>query len=128
MARDRGDKPSWGITKAAATGAIRIRFVGPTRTAEIPDFIAALTEMMPPEDAHIVFDLRKLVGHNPETKEPIKTWLLENKARIAELTVVVPKSGALLKVVTAVIALATGVKIHIRDNLTDDESVTVANA
>jgi hypothetical protein len=125
MARAGGDKHSWGITKVAATGTIWLRFVGPTRTAEVPDFINALNEMMPEEDANLVFDLRELDGHNPDTKEPIKTWLRDNKARIAAVTVLVPKSGAILKMVTAVISLATGVKIHIRDDM--DESNTVAN-
>ena len=88
----------------AATGAIWLRFVGPTRSSEVPDFIAALTEMMPAEDANVVFDLRQLVGHNPDTKEPIKAWLVANKPRIAQITVLVPESGAILKMVTAVIA------------------------
>lgn len=78
---------------------------------------------MPAEDASIVFDLRELVGHNPDTKEPIKAWLLENKPRIAQLTVIVPKCGAIHKMVTAVIALATGVKIRIRDDMDEDVSV-----
>lgn len=123
MVRDRGERPSWGITKVASTGAIWLRFVGPTKTEEVLDFINALSEMMPAEDANIVFDLRELVGHNPDTKEPIKAWLLQNKPRIAQITVIVPKSGAILKMVTAVIALATGVKIHIRDDPSQDVSV-----
>ena len=125
MAEAGGEKPSWGITKVAATGTIWLRFVGPTRTEETPDFINALNEMMPDEDANVVFDLRELVGHNPDTKEPIKTWLRENKPRIAMITVIVPKSGAILKMVTAVISLATGVKINIRDDIA--ESASVAN-
>ncbi|HWZ90450.1 MAG TPA: hypothetical protein VNW92_16415 [Polyangiaceae bacterium] len=125
MAQAGGEKPSWGITKVAATGTIWLRFVGPTRSEETPDFINALNEMMPDEDANVVFDLRELVGHNPDTKEPIKTWLRENKPRIATITVIVPKSGAILKMVTAVISLATGVKISIRDDIA--ESASVAN-
>lgn len=125
MARAGGDKPSWAITKVAATGTIWLRFVGPTLTSECPDFIGALNEMMPEEDANVVFDLRQLVGHNPDTKEPIKTWLRDNKARIATITVIVPKSSAILKMVTAVIGLATGVKIHIREDM--DENISVAN-
>ena len=125
MARAGGDKPSWAIAKVAASGTIWPRFVGPTRTAEVADFITALNEMMPKEDANVVFDLRELEGHNPDTKEPIKTWLRENKPRIAAVTVIVPKSGAILKMVSAVISLATGVKIHIREDM--DESASVAN-
>jgi hypothetical protein len=121
MVRD-GDAPSWAIKKIAATGEIWLRFVGPTRTAEVPGFLDALSEMMPVEDASIVFDLRGLIGHNPDTKEPIKTWLRENKARIGQITVIVPKSRAIWTVVTAVLALATGVKIRIRDRLDDDVS------
>lgn len=124
MAR-AGGKPSWAITKVAATGTIWLRFIGPTLTDEVPDFIAALNEMMPEENAKVVFDLRRLVGHNPDTKEPIKTWLRDNKPRIAQIIVLVPKSGTILKMVTAVIALATGVKIQIREEM--DEPVSAAH-
>ena len=120
-----GDKPSWRIAKVAATGTIWLRFVGPTRTEEVPHFLGALDEMMPDEEANVVFDLRELDGHNPDTKEPIKTWLRDNKSRLATVTVIVPKAGAILKMVTAVISLATGVKIHIRDDM--DESASVAS-
>jgi len=123
---NRGERPSWSITKVAATGTICLRFVGPTKTSETPEFLHALTEMMPAEDANIVFDLRELVGHNPDTKEPIKAWLMANKPRIAQVTVIVPKSGAILKMVTAVIALATGVKIRIRDDMAEDASAVSA--
>ena len=125
MARAGGDKPSWRIAKVAATGTIWLRFVGPTRTEEVPDFLKALDEMMPDEDANVVFDLRELDGHNPNTKDPIKNWLRENKHRISAVTVLVPRAGAILKMVTAVIGLATGVKIHIRDDT--DESASAAN-
>jgi hypothetical protein len=125
MAQAGGDKPSWRIAKVAATGTIWLRFVGPTRTEEVPGFIGALDEMMPDEDANVVFDLRELDGHNPDTKEPIKTWLRDNKSRLSTVTVIVPKAGAILKMVTAVISLATGVKIHIRDDM--DESASVAS-
>lgn len=124
MAR-AGGKPSWAITKVAATGTIWLRFIGPTLTEEVPDFIAALDEMMPEDNAKVVFDLRKLVGHNPDTKEPIKTWLRDNKPRLAQIIVLVPKSGTILKMVTAVIALATGVKIQIREEM--DEPVSAAH-
>ncbi len=123
MARLGGDKPSWAITKVAASGTIWLRFVGPTRSSETADFINALNEMMPDEDAKVIFDLRELDGHNPDTKEPIKTWLRENRSRIDTVTVIVPKSGAILKMVTAVISLATGIKIQIRDDMDEDASV-----
>ena len=116
-------KASWGISKVAATGTIWLRFSGPTRTWEIPEFINALSEMMPKEDANIVFDLRELVGHNPETKEPLKVWLRENKARIGQITVLLPKSQLIHKMIVAVIALATGVRIRVRGDLSEDVSV-----
>jgi len=125
MARAAGGKPSWRIAKVAATGTIWLHFVGPTLTEEVPDFLRALDEMMPDEDAQLVFDLRKLEGHNPDTKDPIKNWLRTNRPRIANVSVLVPKAGAILKMVTAVIGLATGIKIHIRDDL--DENVSVAS-
>jgi hypothetical protein len=126
MLAERAEPASWAITKAAASGAICVRFVGPTQTREIPDFLDALTEMMPAEEATIVFDLRRLVGHNPDTKEPIKTWLQRHKPRIAQVVVVVPSASAIHKMVTAVISLATGVKIRIREDL--EEGASLANA
>ena len=110
-------KASWGITKAAGSGAIWLRFAGPTRTDEMPECLSALSEMMPSEGANIVFDLREIEGHNPETKEPIKAWLGKNKTKIRQITVLVPRASTIHKVATAVIGLATGVKIRIRDDL-----------
>jgi hypothetical protein len=120
--RSPDDRPSWTITKIASTGVIVLRFVGPTRTWETPEFLAALTEMMPDENANIIFDLRELGGHNPDTKQPIKKWLLAHKSRIASLTVVLARYAAILKVATAVIGLATGIKIKIRDDLDSETS------
>lgn len=117
------ERPSWTITKVASTGVIVLRFVGPTRTWEVPEFLSALSDMMPDEDASIIFDLRELGGHNPETKQPIKQWLLANKSRIASLTVVVARYATIIKVATAVIGLATGIKIKIRDDLDPEASV-----
>ena len=117
------EKPSWTITKVASTGVIVLRFVGPTRTWEVPEFLSAITEMMPEKNANIIFDLRDLDGHNPDTKQPIKQWLSSHKARIANLTVVVRRYATILKVATAVIGLATGIKIKIRDDLDGETSV-----
>ena len=119
-------KASWGVTKAAGSGAIWLRFAGPTRTEEMPECLMALSEMMPAEAADIVFDLRELEGHNPETKEPIKAWLGKNKTKIKQITVLVPRSSTIHKVATAVISLAAGVKIRIRDDV--DEDVSVASS
>lgn len=117
------EKPSWTITKVASTGVIVLRFVGPTRTWEVPEFLGALSDMMPDENANIIFDLRELGGHNPETKQPIKKWLIANKSRIACLTVVLARFNTMVKVATAVIGLATGIKIKIRDDLDGETSV-----
>ena len=111
------DVPSWKLTKIASTGTLVIRFVGPTRTHEIPEFLAALSEAMGGDRVSVVFDLRELHGHNPNTKEPTKRWLMAHKHRLDEITVVVPKSATILKLVTAVMSLATGVKIKVRDDL-----------
>lgn len=121
--RIQRDRPSWAITKSAATGAIVLRFVGPTRSWEIPEFFAALDEMMPAENAHVIFDLRELDGHNPDTKTPSKKWLLENKARIAQVTIVVPRAATILKIVAGVLSLASGVKMKVRDDLEGEVSV-----
>jgi hypothetical protein len=122
MDANRG--PSWQIS--GATGAVvQAKFVGPTPSSEIAPFIAALTAAMPPANARLVFDLRELSGYNAEIKAPMKAWLLQHKLAISELTVLVPKSGAILKVATAAIALATGMKIRIREDL--DDAATLAS-
>lgn len=122
-ARPPHERPSWTITKLASTGVIVLRFVGPTRTWEAPEFLSALSDMMPDENANIIFDLRELAGHNPETKQPIKKWLLAHKTRIASLTVVVARYATLIKIATAVIGLATGIRIKIRDDLDGEASL-----
>lgn len=121
--RIQHDRPSWAITKSAATGAIVLRFVGPTRSWEIPEFFAALNEMMPAENARVIFDLRELDGHNPDTKTPSKKWLLENKSRIDQVTIVVPRAATILKIVAGVLSLASGVKMRVRDDLEGEVSI-----
>jgi hypothetical protein len=118
------ERPSWTITKLVSTGTIVLRFVGPTRNGEVFEFLAALTEMLPTENANVIFDLREMLGHNPETKLPIKTWLLTNKSRLGQVTVVVAKVATIVKMATAVISLASGIKIKIRDDLDGEASLT----
>ena len=121
--RVQPDRPSWAITKSAASGAIVLRFIGPTRSWEIPEFFAALNEMMPAENAQVIFDLRELHGHNPDTKAPSKKWLLENKSRIGQVTIVVARAATILKIVAGVLSLASGVKMRVRDDLEGEASV-----
>lgn len=116
-------RPSWALTKSAATGAIVLRFVGPTQSWEIPEFFAALDEMMPAENAQVIFDLRELHGHNPDTKAPSKKWLVQNKSRIAQVTIVVPRAATILKIVAGVLSLASGVKLKVRDDLEGEAPV-----
>ena len=113
---DADRSASWQIS-VAADGTIHAKFVGPTPSDEIASFIEALVARMPEANARLVFDLRELGGYNSETKAPMKAWLSQYKLAIQELTVLVPKSGTILKVVIAAIALATGVKIRIREDL-----------
>lgn len=114
---------SWQI-QVAGSGLIVCRFVGPTPLDELSAFIVALDEIMPPANARLVFDLRELGGYNAETKAPMKAWLLEHKLAIRELTVLVPKSSTILKVVVAAIALATGMKLRIREDFEEPATVT----
>lgn len=118
------DRASWTITKSAATGTIVLRFVGPTQSSEIHEFFVALTEMMPAENAQVIFDLRELEGHNPDTKALSKKWLMENKARIGQITIVVRRAATLLKIVTGVLGLASGVKMKVRDDLEGESRST----
>ncbi|HEY6079971.1 MAG TPA: hypothetical protein VIW29_14255 [Polyangiaceae bacterium] len=92
-----------------------LTFVGPTPSRVFSEFLAALTEQMPPTPVTLVFDLRRLAGYNPETKEPMKAWLLLHKPAIREVVVVVPEAETMLKMATAAIGLAVGVRITIRE-------------
>jgi hypothetical protein len=118
--RRASDTPSWTLSTGAASGSLILRFVGPTTTHEIPDFLAALTQNMPAHSAHLIFDLRELKGHNLDTRAPIQRWLLDNRPRIAQVTVLVKKAATIIKMATSVVALATGMKIEIRDELGND--------
>jgi hypothetical protein len=125
MASERPSQSTWQIGKAADDGAIWLKFVGPTPTDEVQACIEALTASMPASHARVVFDLRELDGYNPDTKQPIKTWLLEHKLLLDEVTVIIPKSGVWLRMVTAAMGIAVGVKIRIRDGADElDERVT----
>jgi hypothetical protein len=119
----RGERRSWTLSTGAASGSLIVRFVGPTATHEIPEFLAALAQNMPPHSAHITFDLRELQGHNVEARVPIQRWLIDNRSRIAQVTVLVRKAATIIKMATSVVALATGMKIEIRNDLGVDSSV-----
>jgi hypothetical protein len=122
-AKPREGAPSWSLNKGAASGTLVLRFVGPTPTHEIPGFIAALDRLMPPRDAHVIFDLRELVGHNLDTRAPIQRWLLGNRSRLAQVTVVVKKAATIIKMASSVVGMATGIKLVVRDDLETDGSV-----
>jgi hypothetical protein len=115
--------PSWSLTTGVASGTIILRFVGPTATHEIADFIAALSKHMPERGAHIIFDLRELEGHNLETRAPMQRWLSANRSRITKVTVVVKKAMTIVKMAASVVALAARMEIEIRDDLESDASV-----
>jgi len=116
---------TWQIGKAASNGTIWLKFVGPTPTEEVRACIDTLTASMPESHARVVFDLRELNGYNPDAKQPIKSWLLEHKLTLEEVTVIIPKSVVWLRMVTSAIGLAAGVKIRIRDDLDEvEEGVT----
>jgi hypothetical protein len=114
---------SWSLLKGAVTGTLVLRFTGPTLTAEIPQFLAALTRQLPERNAHVIFDLRDLEGHNLETRAPMQRWLREHKSRIARLTVVIPKAATIIKMAATVVGLASGMKIEIRDDLGGEASL-----
>jgi len=125
MASERPSQATWQIGKAANNGAIWLRFVGPTPTEEVRACIEALTASLPESHARVVFDLRELNGYNPDSKQPIKSWLLEHKLLLDEVTVIIPKSGAWLRMVTAAMGIAAGVKIRVRDDADElEERVT----
>ncbi len=129
MSAEEPNHSTWRIGRAPRDGAIWLKFVGPTPTEEVGAFLDTLTASMPQSRARVVFDLRELNGYNPDTKQPIKRWLIEHKLRLAEVTVLIPKSGMWLRMVTAAIGLAVGVKICIRDELNEgEEGITFMNS
>lgn len=75
---------------------------------------------MPENNAYVVFDLRELHGHNPDSKGPIKNWLIANRVRLSQVIVVVPQAATIIKMITAVVGLAAGVKILVRDDLAEE--------
>ena len=121
MASERTSHSAWQIGKAATDGAIWLKFIGPTPNDEVRACIEALTATMPESHARVVFDLRELNGYNPESKQPIKSWLLDHKLVLDEVTVIIPKSSAWLRMVTAAIGVAVGVKIRIREDADERE-------
>jgi len=115
MAVERGTLDCWSVEQGADGATLFSTFNGPTPTGEFIDFLAALSRLLPETGATLVFDLRGLDGYNPATKEPMKAWLIAHKLAIAEVVVVVKRSETMLKVVTAAVGLAVGVKIRIRE-------------
>jgi hypothetical protein len=111
------ERKGWAIGKGAASGTVVLRFIGRTPTEEIPAFLGALTQLMPSRDAHIVFDLLQLEGHNLDTRAPIQAWLLQHKSRIADVTVLVKRAAPIIKMAATVVGLAVGIAIRIRDDV-----------
>jgi hypothetical protein len=129
MVVERASDGSWSVEQPAAGGSLVLRFWGPTSTSAFGEFLAGLTARMPEANATLVFDLRKLEGYNPETKEQMKAWLLAHKLAIRELIVVVPKSETMVRMVAAAVGLAAGIKITVRDEPVEADLCTnAANA
>jgi hypothetical protein len=126
MVVERAPDGCWQISPAAEERTLLLKFVGPTPTAEFSEFLRALTAYMPEADATLVFDLTELDGYNPATKQPMKAWLSSHKLAIRELVVVVQKSKAMLRMATAAIGLAVGLKITIRERAVDAEATKSA--
>ena len=105
-------------------GTLLLRFVGPTPTQEIGECLAALTRELPQGQAHLVFDIRQLEGHNSEVRAAFQRWLTENRQRVRDITVVVNKAATIFKVAASVVRLATGLNIQIRDDLESDGAVS----
>jgi hypothetical protein len=104
---------SWSVEQSGEDAALVMKFVGPTATSSFTAFLSHLTARMPEANATLVFDLRGLGGYNPETKEPMKEWLRLHKLAIRKIVVVLGRSETILKMVTAAIGLAVGIKIMI---------------
>jgi hypothetical protein len=124
MATSPASSSSWRISTLESKGIVWASFVGPTSSDEIRPFLAALTAALPTSRATLIFDLRGLEGYNPEIKEPVKAWLSQHKLCIEEVIVVVPRVRVILRMVTAAVAVAVGIKIRTEETLEDLEPFT----
>lgn len=95
------------------SGAIVLKFVGPTPPDAFTQILKELDAAMPASGARLVWDLRLLVGHNPEVRRLIIDFLSKQRKRIFSIDVIVPDSNAIVRMVSATVGLAVGIKINL---------------
>ncbi len=105
----------WEIGKSES-GVVWIRYFLTTPEADMRASLAALLEVMPEANARIVMDLRGLTAHNPDSRGPAQEWLKAYKKRITSLTVVVPRAVPIVKLITAAVGFAVGIRIRMEDH------------
>ncbi len=105
----------WEIGKNEA-GIIWVRYFVTTPEPDMRASLAALLEAMPADKAHIVMDLRGMKVHNPDARGPVQDWLRVHKKRIASLMVVLPQAIPLIKLITAAVGFAVGIRIRVQDS------------
>ncbi len=102
----------WEIGRADS-GEIWVRYYLVTPVKEMKDSLAAMTEYLPEKNARLVIDLRGLNGHNPDGRGLIQGWLKSNRRRIALLVVLLPKAVPIVKLITAAVGVAVGIKMRV---------------
>lgn len=95
------------------SGAIVLKFVGPTPVESFVQILRELEDSLPASGARLVWDLRQLVGHNSEVRKLIIDFLARHRKRISTIDVIVPESNAIIRMVTATVGLAVGIKINL---------------
>ncbi len=95
------------------SGAILLKFVGSTPTDAFVRVLTDLAAAMPKSNARLVWDLRQLVGHSPDVRRLIIDFLSKHRKSISTIDVVVPETNALVRMVTATVGLAVGIKINL---------------
>lgn len=98
------------------TGRIWLVFRGPTSREDMEAVLSLASMEMPIERARVVFDLRALVGHNPETRPLATDWLRREKHRLESVDVITGQTAAVIRMITSAVGLAVGIRIRIRDD------------
>lgn len=105
----------WSL-RVDASGRIRVVFFGPTTTEALMKCLEALSSVVR-DQVELIVDIRELVGHNTDSRELWKIWLANHKSQVRSVTVVVERAMALHRMVTTVVGLAVGIRIHVVDEL-----------
>lgn len=90
-----------------------VQFHGYTPTDDLRKCLRALSGALPAKDGHVIVDLREIDGHNPEVRDPWKSWIQQHKSRLASIDVVITNTNVVTRMVVGALGLATGVRMRL---------------